>query len=131
MSKKLERAQELRSGTCGSYNCAQAVLIPTAEKLGMDSEAAAKLTRNFGTGMKIGSTCGAVTGGLMALGLEGADDATVAEYLKIMRERHGGSLNCPDLLRRNAEQARMDRKAHCDGMIFESVQLAEELMGEK
>jgi C_GCAxxG_C_C family probable redox protein len=128
MSKKLDRAKELRSGTCGSYNCAQATLIPTAEEMGLDAATAAKLTRNLGTGMKLGSTCGAVTGGLIALGLAGADDAKVAEYLNTMKERHGGSLNCPDLLRRNAEQAKMDKKAHCDGMIFESVQLVEELL---
>ena len=94
----------------------------------MDAATAAKLTRNLDTGMKMGSTCGAVTGGLIALGLAGADDATVAEYIRIMKERHGGSLNCPDLLKRNAEQVRLEKKAHCDGMIFESVQLVEELL---
>lgn len=129
MNKKMERAKELRSKP--GYNCAQAVLIPTAEALGMDTETAAKLTQHLGTGMKMGSTCGAVTGGLIALGLQGADDATVAEYLKIMRERHGGSLNCPDLLKRNQEVVKLDKKVHCDGMILESIELAEELMAKK
>ena len=102
MSKKVERARDLRSEKSGHYNCAQAVLIPTWEELGMDAETAAKVTKNLGVGMKMGSTCGAVTGGLIALGMEGADEQTVAEFLKVMRERHGGSLNCPDLLRRTA-----------------------------
>ena len=128
MSKKMERAKELRSGAVGNYNCAQAVLIPFAEELGMDASTAARLAQNFGTGMKMGSTCGAVTGGLMALGLAGADEDTVAEYRKILTERHEGSLNCPDLLRRNAEVAKVNKKDHCDGMILESIQLAEELL---
>ena len=46
-----------------------------------------KVAQNLGMGMKLGSTCGAVTGGLIALGLKGADDETVAEYMRIMRER--------------------------------------------
>lgn len=131
MSKKMDRAKELRSGKSGHYNCAQAVLIPTWEEKGMDQKVAAKASQNLGMGMKMGATCGAVTGGLMALGLEGADDATVAKYVQIMKERHGGSLNCPDLLKRNQEQVRLDKKVHCDGMIMESIELVEELMAKK
>lgn len=131
MSKKVERAHELRSGRNGHYNCAQAVLIPTWEELGFDEKTAVRLAQNLGTGMKLGSTCGAVTGGLVALGLEGADAATVAKYLETMRKRHGGSLNCPDLLKRDREQGQNDKKNHCDGMIYESVQLVDELMEKK
>ena len=132
MNKKAERAMELRSGKNGHYNCAQAVLIPTWEELGLDEGTAKKVAQNLGMGMKLGSTCGAVTGGLIALGLKGADDETVAEYMRIMRERHGGSnLNCPDLLKRNQEQVRLDKKAHCDGMITESIERVEELLAKK
>lgn len=127
MSKKQERAKELRSGSCGSYNCAQAVLIPFWEEAGLDHESAQKAAKNLGVGMKLGSTCGAVTGGLMALGIKGASDETVAEYIRILKERHGGSLNCPDLLRRNQEQVKLDKKSHCDGMILEAIALVEEL----
>lgn len=131
MSKKLDRAKELRSGSCGSYNCAQATLIPTWEELGLNHDDAKKLAENLGVGMKLGATCGAVTGGLMALGMKGASDATVIEYIRILKERHGGSLNCPDLLRRNQEQVKLDKKVHCDGMIMECVQLVEELTEKK
>ena len=131
MSKAMERAKELRSGTCGNYNCAQAVLIPEWEEMGLDHDMAKQLSKHFGAGMKIGSTCGAITGGLMVLGLKGASDATVSEYLRILKERHGGSLNCPDLLRKNQELAKMNKKAHCDGMILESIQLAEELLAKE
>ena len=123
MSKAMERAKELR---CGNYNCAQSVLIPKWEEMGLDHDMAKRLSKNFGVGMKIGSTCGAITGGLMVLGLKGASDATVSEYLRILKERHGGSL-----LRRNQEGVKMNKKAHCDGMILESIQLAEELLAKE
>ena len=55
----------------------------------------------------------------------------MSEYLRILKERHGGSLNCPDLLRRNQEVVKMNKKAHCDGMILESIQLAEELLAKE
>ena len=66
----MERAKELRSGSCGNYNCAQSVLIPKWEEMGLDHDMAKRLSKNFGVGMKIGSTCGAITGGLMVLGLK-------------------------------------------------------------
>lgn len=131
MEQKLERAKELRSGSCGNYNCAQAVLVPTWEALGLDHDTGKKLSQNFGAGMKLGSICGAITGGLMVLGIRGASEATVAEYIRILKERHGNSLNCPDLLRKNQEVAKLDKKAHCDGMILESIQLAEELLAKE
>ena len=40
MSKAMERAKELRSGSCGNYNCAQAVLIPVWEEMGLDHDMA-------------------------------------------------------------------------------------------
>ena len=68
---KLERARELRADTTRHYNCCQSVVLPFAEELGLDEEAVLKLAEHFGSGMRRGSVCGAVTGGLMALGLIG------------------------------------------------------------
>ena len=68
---KLERARELRADTARHYNCCQSVVLPFAEELGLDEEAVLKLAEHFGSGMRRGSVCGAVTGGLMALGLMG------------------------------------------------------------
>lgn len=69
MSRYMEKAKELRADTGRHYNCAQSVLIPFAADAGIDEEAAFRVAANFGGGMKMGSVCGAVTGGLMALGL--------------------------------------------------------------
>ncbi len=126
-SRILARSRELRDDPTTHYNCAQGVLIPFAEAAGLDAGAAARITANFGSGMKRGSVCGAVTGGLMALGLLGVEDnKTVAEFYRRLKEAHAGCLDCADLLRMDRERGG-DRKTHCDGMVYECAALAEEL----
>lgn len=126
-SPYIARAEELRADTARHCNCAQSVLIPFAEKAGLDGETACRLAANFGAGMKRASVCGAVTGGLMALGLLGVEDgASVAEYHRRLRQAHAGMLDCADLLRVNQERGG-DKKSHCDGMVYECTALAEEL----
>ena len=131
MGTYLERAKELRAITSVHYNCAQAVLVPFAEKCGISEEAAYRVGANFGAGMRMGSVCGAVTGGLMVLGLLGIDHPQdVSTFVRRIRENHEGLLDCRDLLRLNAQQGG-EKKAHCDAMVFEAVQAVEEMMKEK
>ena len=128
MSKYMEKARALRSAEDRHYNCAQSVLIPFAADAGLDEEAACRLTSNFGSGMKRASVCGAITGGLMALGLFGAEDpAVIGEYYKRLRAAHDGLFDCADLLRVN-QQRGGQKKPHCDDMVYECVALVEELL---
>jgi len=127
-SKYLARAEALRNDPSVHYNCCQAVLLPFAPDAGLDEETAARITANFGSGMKRGSVCGAIAGGLMALGLYSADDgASVGEYYRRLRASHDGLMDCADLLRVDRERGG-DRKTHCDGMVYECVTLAEEIL---
>lgn len=131
MSRFLERAKELRAVTERHYNCAQSVLVPFAETLGLDEEKAYALAGHFGSGMRMGATCGAVTGGLMVLGLAGADDPeSAARLTRTVREHHEGCLDCKDLLRMNAEAGRA-KKPHCDAMVYECVEIVETILREK
>lgn len=124
----LDRARELREDDTLHYNCAQAVLIPFAEKQGMTVEQAYAVAQAFGGGMQIGSICGAVTGALMALGVLGiADRKTVTSLIRRMRDNHDGTITCVDLLRKNAEAGR-PKKPHCDDMVYEAVALVEEYL---
>ena len=129
MSDYLDRAKVLRADTETHYNCNQATLIPFAEdEIPVDQ--IMRMNTYFGSGMRMGSVCGAITGGLMALGLKGkGDGATLQKYYKALREKHG-SLNCADLLRKAKEEG-LPQKQHCDGMVFECVQLVEELLKEE
>jgi len=128
MSKYVDRARELRALTEVRYNCAQAVLVPFAEEIGLDPETAFRVSANFGGGMKMGSVCGAVTGALMALGLAGLDSPDLLqEIYSRVRENHEGKLDCRDLLRINAQKG-LPKRPHCDQMIFELIGITEELL---
>ncbi len=131
MSEYLDKAKEIRADGTRHYNCAQGVLVPFAAKAGLDEETAYRLAANFGSGMKMGSVCGAVTGGLMVLGLFGVEGASdVSDLYRAVKENHDGCLDCRDLLRLNAERGG-EKKPHCDGMVFEVVELAEEILKSK
>lgn len=131
MSKYLDRAKELRMTTEKHYNCAQATFIPFAEAKGIDTDVANAITSNFGSGMKMASVCGAITGGLMALGLYGADDAeTVKTYYARLKENHHNELTCAGLLKIMKEEGG-EKGPHCHGMVYEAVTLVENLLTEK
>lgn len=121
----MEKARQLRADTQVHYNCAQAVLIPFAQEAGLSEEQAFKMAAHFGSGMRHGSTCGAVTGALMALGLLGYDEKEATTLLRQVREGHG-ALDCATLLKTSHEQG-IPRKAHCDGIVFEMVQALDEI----
>lgn len=127
----LARAAALRDDPSRHYNCAQSVLLPFAAEAGLDEETAFRLAANFGGGMKRASVCGAITGGLMALGLFGVDDGpAVSAYHSRLRQAHDGLFDCADLLRADKERGG-EKKAHCDGMVFECVALVEEILRER
>jgi len=131
MSKYLEKAEELRAITERHYNCAQSVLVPFAEAAGISEEQAYRTAANFGSGMKMAGTCGAVTGGLMVLGLFGIDDGpTINSYYAKVKGNHEGFLDCADLLRINKERGG-EKKPHCDAMVYECVSLVEEILKER
>ena len=127
--RHVERALELHHIAEPHYNCCQSVVIPFAESLGLDPDAFYQAAAQFGSGMRRGSVCGAVTGGLMALGLLGADNQTAVEFQRRFREQ-AGALDCADLLRATRENGE-SQKSHCDRMVAAAVALAEELTAAK
>lgn len=124
----LEHAAALRADQTTHYNCAQSVLIPFAKEAGLTEAQANALAESFGAGMRHGGTCGAVTGALMALGLLGFGEDKTRELLRSFREREG-DLTCARLLAIGKEKG-IDKKTHCDGMVFAAVELLEQVMRE-
>ena len=109
-------------------NCAQTILRVYAAELGLSEEQAAAIAANFGGGMKRGSVCGAVTAALMVLGAAGITDAaSVQQFQTAFAQKHDGMLCCADLLKANMEKGG-NKKAHCDGLILESIELIDKLM---
>lgn len=128
MEKHIEKAMELRNEVPMCNNCAQTIMRVYADELGIDENAAAALGSNFGGGMKCGSTCGAITAGLMVLGAKGIESPKVLnEFRKRIADNHGGMTDCADLLRANAAKGG-EKKPHCDGMIKEAIEIMDELV---
>ena len=92
------------------YNCAQSVLWSFSEEVGLEPETALKISCGFGAGIaRRQETCGAVTGGIMVLGLRHgrgenqdrtATEETYAKAGELMRrfEARHGTCNCRQLL---------------------------------
>ncbi len=90
-----------------NFNCAQSVFAAFASQFGMDESLMLKMASPFGGGVaRRGHICGAVTGGLMALGVvRGADTPSGKEaayrlgqeFMQRFESRHG-SILCRELL---------------------------------
>lgn len=126
------------------HSCAQAVFSALAEGLGMDYSMAVKVSCGFGGGMgRMAGTCGAVTGGMMAMGLRyGGVDAgpkektyeLVREFANRFKARHG-SLECkalldcdistPDGLEYSRKQDLHSKV--CTNLVRDAADIAEEL----
>ncbi len=135
MSKYTELAMERRKQFTPEgrpvYNCCQSVVSVFAGDAGYDEEAAMKAATYFRGGMQIGSVCGAVTGGLMALGLAGIDEAQAgSELFRRVREKHDGLIHCKELLKVSAEKGEV-KMTHCNAMISECIGYVEEILREK
>lgn len=92
------------------YNCAQSVLFSFCKDFGLEAEIALKLSCGFGGGMgRMGEVCGAVSGGILVLGLKlgrGEKDgrlqtdiayARIREFMNRFSAKHG-SCHCRELL---------------------------------
>jgi len=92
------------------FNCAESVLMSLAESIGVRSELIPKIATAFGGGIgRRGSVCGALTGGVIAIGLKfgrsKAKDTKRREesYEKALElfkrfEKEFGSALCHDLI---------------------------------
>ena len=131
MSTFHDKAVELRQDSNVHHNCAESMVLTFSSLTNVSDDIAIKFTANFGKGMKMASTCGVITGGLMVLGLLGIDDQlTVTKYISALKKTHEGHTQCADLLKR-AFALGMERKEHCDAMVYEGVEILENILKEK
>jgi C_GCAxxG_C_C family probable redox protein len=142
---RIERAVSLFSE---GFNCAQAVLAAFGPDLGLERELALKLAGAFGGGMaRMGEACGAVTGGLMALGLKfgptRAGDEAAKEWAYGLAcrffkefEAWNGSILCRELLgcdlsapegRKRAKEAGL-HSSRCPGFVRAAAEILERLL---
>lgn len=131
MSIYLDRAIELRKDIDKHHNCAESVVLSFVPEANISRETAIRVTANFAQGMKMGSTCGVIVGSLMVLGLFGIDDqATINSFIMDFKRSHDGLTTCGELLRKSHSLG-IERKAHCDKLVFEGVERLEKILKEK
>lgn len=148
MDNACPTARQAVENFMAGYNCSQAVFCAFAQRLGMPIEQAAQIASALGGGMcRMRETCGAVSGGMLALGaLAGyndPEDPTAKALLyargqRVMLEfkEKYGSLCCRDLLKLPADQllspipsprtAAFYQKRPCARVIYEMTRLVEE-----
>jgi C_GCAxxG_C_C family probable redox protein len=131
------------------FSCSQAVFTAFAERWGLPLETGLKIAAPFGAGIgRMGGTCGAASGALMALGLRrghttAEDKATKEEVYRLAREfvnrftARLGSLECRELLGSDIsqpEQLQLVREqglfqTRCPQFVAAAVEILEELAG--
>jgi C_GCAxxG_C_C family probable redox protein len=128
------------------FSCSQSVLTAFAPDLGLDADAALRVSAAFGGGMgRTGGTCGAVTGALMVLGLrygptvadKAAKELTyeqARDFIARFEARYGAT-SCADLLGVNigmpeghsaAREANVF-KTVCPALVTSAVAILEEM----
>lgn len=128
-------------------HCSQSVLAAFAEECGITEEEALRLGSCFGSGMRKGQVCGAVTGALMVLGLlygqKNADDTEgrnvsnkVNDLMMDRFKEKCGSYICNDLLgyditsEEGLKQCRENKlfTEFCPKMVVAAVEVVEEII---
>ena len=123
-----EKSAALRERGC---NCCQSVLCALGEYTGLDEQAAIRLAFGFGGGMLTGNICGAVTGGMMAIGSactagtapaeEKPRAVELCEALQARFQEEYGTLLCADILREHEHDL-------CDTCIVFAARAAEKII---
>ena len=130
------------------FSCSQAVAAAFAPDLGLERDAALRLSQPFGGGIaRRADWCGAITGALLVIGLkhgrdraedEASRDRTYAlanEFISRFAARHG-QIKCRDLLgcdistpegRKTAERLNLHR-TKCEDYVRDAAVLLEELL---
>jgi C_GCAxxG_C_C family probable redox protein len=128
------------------FSCSQSVLAAFAPELGLDANAALRVSAAFGGGMgRTGGICGAVTGALMVLGLrygptvadKVAKELTYEQAREFIArfEARQGATTCADLLGVNigtpegqaaAREANLFRTT-CPGLVTSAAAILEEM----
>ena len=147
----MDHSEKARALFYEGYNCSQAVVCAFEDVTGIDIKTSARLSSSFGGGMgRLREVCGAVSGGLLILGiLRGYDDPEdyeakvshyqlVQEFARRFREKNG-TIICRELLKDsnakpgNTPEPRTPEfyaSRPCARLISEAAQIVDEMLKE-
>ena len=130
---KAEIADQMHNS---KYNCAQAVVCAFSDEIGVDRKTLFRIAEGFGFGGGCAAgMCGALTGGLMLLGLKNSDGNLedpkskketykIAKQMKARFEEKTGGLICKDL--KGMETGKM--LCSCPDCIKNGVEVVQEIL---
>jgi len=150
MMTSMTKADDAHRSFLKRFTCSAAVFSAFSPDLGLDPDTAKKIACGFGAGIsKTGNICGAVSGGIMVIGLkygkcvegdEAATERTRALVRQLIDEftKKNGSINCTELLGYNLsipeEYARARDEeifvTKCPQMVRDAVEILENLSKE-
>jgi len=137
MADRIELKQKMAAGA----NCAQTVFGAFADRFDYAEEEFTKIAAGFGGGMFRGDTCGAVTGGIMALGAAFGDDSDkmhekVKAFQTQFAEKHGSTI-CRELMGydfsipgEREKALASGAKDRCPEYVADAVEMIEKLLDE-
>lgn len=144
MTDPIQRASE---HFAQGLNCSQSVFSAFSEQLGIEENVALRLTSPFGGGVAHqGNVCGAVTGALLALGMQRGNTSAVGkdetyriaeDFIQRFKELHGTiqcrelighDISSPDELQSAREQNVF--KTICPGLVQDAVKLTTAMLDE-
>ena len=126
---RMEETKALRARTDVHYNCCQSVLVPFCKECGLSHEQAYQLGAHFGSGMRHGSTCGGGDRGPDGAGPDRPGAGGLQPPAAEVPEKNQ-VLDCAGLLALAKERGEV-RKPHCDRMVYDAVELLEELLPDR
>jgi C_GCAxxG_C_C family probable redox protein len=132
------------------FGCAQCVASVFAEELGVSEVTAQKIALGMGGGLgRSGEVCGALSGGIMVLGMKNGVTSMDGEANKVAKEKvYGldqelirqfkgriGAIRCNDILGFDMNDAEARKEAlekgmfatRCNGCIKDSIEIVESL----
>ena len=132
------------------YHCSQALLGAFAGDFGLDMKTAFKISTCFGGGMRQGTVCGCITGGLMVLGLafgftdpqdkelETYGNRKTEEYIRAFQEKMQGDVFCRDILGKDISKPEEMAIIRQEGLILQkcprafsaSIEILEKMLEE-
>ena len=144
----MSRAREAKNQFEKGFACAPAVLSTYSEQFGLEKALALKIACGFGGGIgRMGRTCGAVTGGVMVIGLKQgqaslADEESRQETYKLVREfidrftALHGSTECRELIGydlSDAGELELARKSgvfqnKCPSFVYDAAHILEDVL---
>ncbi len=125
MDNRVEKARNIFNDTKKHYNCCQVVFLSFNDIYNIDADIAYNIGTHFGGGMRVKSTCGAISGAVMAMGMLKCSGEQVETFIKDFEKKHG-NINCDVLLEQINPTC--GQRQLCCGFICDCVKAVDEII---